>query len=127
MQESVYLIIPVSIVLLIFKFQIKQIVERKYPESHLPINLMEMAVTITLILVGSISAVSSGILPVASFYIVLPILGIFFVCYGITHRNEVAQKMRRAYYNALIGYSYLFAASGVAMFWLLPFMPKIVL
>jgi hypothetical protein len=125
MNEMIYLVI-IPIVLFAFHYLIKPNIP-KYTESRLTINLMEMALTITLILIGIISAVSSGIIPVASFYIALTVLVIGFGCYGIMHRNEVIQKMRRAYFNALILYSYVFVTSGVIMFWALPFMPNVIL
>lgn len=125
MNELAYL--AIALTTLFFNYLIKPGLEQKYPEIRFTMNLMTIAVGITSSLVTVIAYTASGILPVASFYVILPILVMLFISYGIKHGNEVALKMRRVYYTMLIMYSYIFVASAFFMTWALPFMNNIVL
>ena len=124
MNETV--IIATAIALLVF-FGIRPYVNQKYPEARLPTDLMVIAVGSTLVLSHIIDAVATGTYPVAVLFIVLSILIGNFAIYGITHRKEVAQTMRRNYYRILFGYSSIFFSLGVLMFFSVSFMPKVIL
>jgi hypothetical protein len=114
-------------VLVLFTILIKSWIDKKYPMGIHPINMMVFAVGIALVLVGIIDAIAIGEIPVSVFFIILPIMLGSFMCYGLKHRKEVVGKMRRTYAGLLAGYSYVFIASGLLMFWFAPFMPKIIL
>lgn len=125
MNETIY--ITTALVLILFSSSIQPWLNRRYPEGRLPIHLMVVAVASALVLVGTIDAVAEGILPAAGFFVILSTIVAYFLYYGITHRHEVAQNMRRTYYRLLVSYSYVFVVSGVLMFVFLPFMPNIIL
>jgi len=125
MNEIVLIVI--AIVDFFFGLQIRPWIEKKYPEIRHTVDLMVMAVTITMVLIPLISIIGAGSLPIGTYYIVLSFLLSYFIYYGIQHRKELTRKSRKTYYGLLIGYSYIFLISGIAMFWFAPFMPKITL
>ncbi|MEW6044023.1 MAG: hypothetical protein AB1608_07140 [Thermoproteota archaeon] len=125
MEILAYLAMPVSLIL--FSFMIQPSIERRWPDTNLPINLMRIAVGSAIILIGTIEAIADGRLAVSGYFIILGILVGILIYYGITHRHEVSQRMRRAYYGGLVGFTYCLSATGVLMFWFAPFFPKIVL
>jgi len=124
-DELGYLVI--GAVLILFTIMVKPWIDKKYPLGIHPINMMVFAVGIALVLVGIIDAISIGEIPVSVFFIILPIMLGSFLYYGLNHRKEVTGKMRRTYAGMLAGYSYVFIASGLLMFWFAPSMPKIIL
>lgn len=119
--------IIVGAILFLYTWFCKPWLYANYPKIKITADLMLMAVSMTLIVLLDIAVIGSGILPASSFFIVVPSLVGFFVYYGITHREEAAQEMRRTYNAVLVGYSYIFITSAVFMGFALPFMKDIVL
>ena len=126
---DILLYLTTGVSLILFPFFIQPWIEkrRSWSDTKLPFNLMRIAVVSALLLSGTIEAISDGHLPVSGYFVLLGILVGILVYYGITHRNEVSKKMRKAYFSSLVGFTYSLSATGLLMFWLAPFFPNIVL
>jgi len=124
---NVLIHLATAVALISFSFMIQPWIERKWNDIRLSINLMRIGVGSALVLSATIEAISSGNLPVSGYFVTLGTLVSVLIYYGITHRNEVPQKMRRSYYNGLIGFTYTLSATGLLMFWYSPFFPNVVL
>ncbi len=125
MNYLIYLGITISYIL--FSSIIQPRIEIKWPDTKLPINLMGIAVASALALAGIIEIISDGVLPVSSYFIILSILVGILLCYGITNRTKVSQRMRKSYYSNLVGLSYSLLATGFLMFWFAPLFPNVIL
>jgi hypothetical protein len=102
-------------------------IDKRWPDAKLSINLMRIAVGSVPALVLSIEAIADGRLAVSAYFIILGILVSILVYYGLTHRQEVSQRMRKAYLSNLVFLSYCLSATGFLMFLFAPFFPNVVL
>lgn len=121
------LFISITAILTLYPFIIHPKIIQKYPDGKYPINMMVFAVGFALILIAVINSVASGSVPVATFFIMFPIMFGSFLAYGLKHRKEVKGKLRKTYSGLLVLYSYVFTASLVLMVLFVPFMPNITL
>jgi len=117
-----------GISLILFPFIIQPWIERRWGEdTKLPINQMIIAVGSALVLSEVIDIIAGGVLPVSTYFIVLASLIGIFLYYGFTHRNEVSQRMRKAYLNGLISFTFVLSATGVLIFIAAPLFPNVIL
>ena len=88
------------------------------------LGLSVLSIMFALSLPGFIQETANGSMHVWQFFVILSGM-IGYTSYHMwTKRNQVIKKARRAFYSIFTCYTYIFAATGITMYWALPFMPN---
>ncbi|MGI0047505.1 MAG: hypothetical protein ACREBB_10030 [Nitrosotalea sp.] len=83
--------------------------------------MMTLALTLTFTIMPAINDTFHKQLPERDFFIELGSLLGYFLISGLWNRKEIHKKMQISYYTFLGIFTYIFAATGIVTYWLLPF------